>query len=105
MELQTRSICVTISWSLMISPLPLRGQRAASLTATLSPRLRRRRGASLTAPLPFGLFACDHAPQLPQVPSGLAPDSRTADADLAGTLLHHLWVPRQHIDVELAQCR
>src|ERR1043166_239785 len=34
--------------------LPLRGQRAPSLTGARSPRLRRRRGHSLTCPLPHG---------------------------------------------------
>src|SRR5262249_46913773 len=34
--------------------LPLRGQRAPSLTGARSPRLRRRRGHSLTCPLPRG---------------------------------------------------
>src|SRR5262249_48275752 len=37
--------------------LPLRGQRAPSLTGARSPRLRRRRGRSLTRPLPFSLSA------------------------------------------------
>ena len=36
-------------------PLRLRRQRAPSLTGARSPRLRRRRGASLTAPLPSAL--------------------------------------------------
>jgi hypothetical protein len=42
-----------------LSPLRLRRQRAPSLTGARSPRLRRRRGASLTAPLPcFVLCRC-----------------------------------------------
>jgi hypothetical protein len=35
-------------------PLRLRRQRAPSLTGARSPRLRRRRGHSLTCPLPSG---------------------------------------------------
>src|SRR5438876_670598 len=36
-------------------PLRLRRQRAPSLTGARSPRLRRRRGHSLTCPLPHGI--------------------------------------------------
>src|ERR671931_319976 len=43
------------SAGIVVSSLPLCGQKAPSLTGARSPRLRRRRGPSLTGALPLAL--------------------------------------------------
>src|SRR5207249_5787167 len=70
------------------APLPLRGQRAPSLTGARSPRLRRRRGHSLTCPLPLVLVHPHIAPpeQVHGPPPELGPRTQGRPGCAAGAL-------------------
>src|SRR4029453_6703498 len=64
----TDLLCATAWAQGLLRPVPRDcvGGRAASLRAARSPRLRRRRGASLTAPLPLRLRLVRRQPELRQ---------------------------------------